>query len=282
MLNDLKGLLCLDMLFKISASEVALIWNIPCARRISLSGELFSKDPRTACPISQLTLKTGFRSEMSKFWWGNTIHLQRKTIQSQLKWMEWATRHPPNISRWKHELRYEGGIFSAVLNFPGDFPNNPPEMKLSPQWLRSWMLPSCHRYQLCRLLQIAAPRRVRFETEMWHPNIYPDGRVCISILHPPGTDRFNDQAKPWWEVSAGAARLTQVLICFPSGNRWRAVATYPGSSQHFDQCATLRCPLKLVDLKNVHLDSGYIIVDSSRFCFLRWLFHGLLMSAGCL
>ncbi|CAJ1343946.1 unnamed protein product [Effrenium voratum] len=28
---------------------------------------------------------------------------------------------------------------------------------------------------------------------MWHPNIYPDGRVCISILHPPGTDRFNDQ-----------------------------------------------------------------------------------------
>lgn len=56
---------------------------------------------------------------------------------------------------------YEGGIFTAILKFPPDFPNNPPEMK--------------------------------FETEMWHPNIYPDGRVCISILHPPGTDRFNDQ-----------------------------------------------------------------------------------------
>lgn len=42
---------------------------------------------------------------------------------------------------------------------------------------------------------IAELCRVRFETEMWHPNIYPDGRVCISILHPPGTDRFNDQAK---------------------------------------------------------------------------------------
>ena len=123
---------------------------------------------------------------------------------------------------------------------------------------------------------IAAFCRVRFETEMWHPNIYPDGRVCISSLYPPGADRFNDQAKPWWEVSAGAARLTQVSICFPSGNRWWAVATYPGSSQHFDQCATLRCPLKLAELKNVHLDSGYMIVDSSRFCFLRWLFHGLV------
>jgi len=56
---------------------------------------------------------------------------------------------------------YEGGLFSALLVFPQDFPNNPPEM--------------------------------RFETKLWHPNIYPDGRVCISILHPPGTDRFNDQ-----------------------------------------------------------------------------------------
>ncbi|CAE7553370.1 UBC7 [Symbiodinium sp. CCMP2456] len=36
-------------------------------------------------------------------------------------------------------------------------------------------------------------RMSRFETEMWHPNIFADGRVCISILHPPGTDRFNDQ-----------------------------------------------------------------------------------------
>uniref|UniRef100_A0A804QLT6 UBC core domain-containing protein n=1 Tax=Zea mays TaxID=4577 RepID=A0A804QLT6_MAIZE len=23
---------------------------------------------------------------------------------------------------------------------------------------------------------------------MWHPNVYPDGRVCISILHPPSED----------------------------------------------------------------------------------------------
>lgn len=59
------------------------------------------------------------------------------------------------------ESLYEGGIFTAVLNFPQDFPNNPPDMV--------------------------------FETEFWHPNIYPDGRVCISILHPPGTDRFNEQ-----------------------------------------------------------------------------------------
>ena len=34
-----------------------------------------------------------------------------------------------------------------------------------------------------------------FITKMWHPNIYPDGNVCISILHPPGEDEFNSQEK---------------------------------------------------------------------------------------
>ena len=28
---------------------------------------------------------------------------------------------------------------------------------------------------------------------MWHPNVYKDGRVCISILHPPEMDALNEQ-----------------------------------------------------------------------------------------
>ena len=54
---------------------------------------------------------------------------------------------------------YEGGYFKTQLKFPDDYPNNPPDM--------------------------------RFISKMWHPNIYTDGRVCISILHPPGTDAMN-------------------------------------------------------------------------------------------
>eukprot|EP00403_Amphidinium_massartii_P019886 CAMPEP_0178431726 /NCGR_PEP_ID=MMETSP0689_2-20121128/32009_1 /TAXON_ID=160604 /ORGANISM="Amphidinium massartii, Strain CS-259" /LENGTH=166 /DNA_ID=CAMNT_0020053673 /DNA_START=69 /DNA_END=569 /DNA_ORIENTATION=- len=77
---------------------------------------------------------------------------------------------------------YEGGIFTAILNFPSDFPNNPPEMK--------------------------------FETEMWHPNIYPDGRVCISILHPPGVDRFNEQetADERWRPILGVQAILMSVI----------------------------------------------------------------------
>ena len=31
-----------------------------------------------------------------------------------------------------------------------------------------------------------------FKSQIWHPNVYEDGKVCISILHPPGEDRFNE------------------------------------------------------------------------------------------
>ena len=40
------------------------------------------------------------------------------------------------------------------MTFPQDYPNKPPDVK--------------------------------FKSEIWHPNVYPDGRVCISILHDAG------------------------------------------------------------------------------------------------
>merc|ERR1712107_840524 len=36
-------------------------------------------------------------------------------------------------------------------------------------------------------------------TEMWHPNIDKEGKVCISILHEPGDDRFGyEKASERW------------------------------------------------------------------------------------
>ncbi|KAL3866377.1 hypothetical protein ACJMK2_043680 [Sinanodonta woodiana] len=51
---------------------------------------------------------------------------------------------------------YEGGYFKAHMKFPHDYPYSPPT--------------------------------VRFLTRMWHPNVYENGDVCISILHPPVDD----------------------------------------------------------------------------------------------
>jgi len=51
---------------------------------------------------------------------------------------------------------YEGGYFKALLRFPSDYPYSPPSM--------------------------------RFLTKFWHPNVYENGDLCISILHPPIDD----------------------------------------------------------------------------------------------
>ena len=77
---------------------------------------------------------------------------------------------------------YEGGFFKAILTFPEDFPQNPPEM--------------------------------RFITEMFHPNIYKDGKVCISILHSPGVDAFNTQekAEERWRPSLGVEQILLSVI----------------------------------------------------------------------
>jgi len=53
---------------------------------------------------------------------------------------------------------YEGGCFKSHLTFPKDYPNRPPKLK--------------------------------FISDIWHPNIEESGDVCISILHDPGEDKY--------------------------------------------------------------------------------------------
>ncbi|XP_017557772.1 cell division cycle 34 homolog (S. cerevisiae) a [Pygocentrus nattereri] len=69
--------------------------------------------------------------------------------ESDLYNWEVAIFGPPNT-------HYEGGYFKARIKFPIDYPYSPPSF--------------------------------RFLTKMWHPNIYENGDVCISILHPPVDD----------------------------------------------------------------------------------------------
>merc|ERR1719454_2775115 len=75
-----------------------------------------------------------------------------------------------NIYEWEvimegpEDTPYEGGWFKAALVFPKEFPNKPPKMS--------------------------------FLTKgFWHPNVYEDGRVCISILHEAKMDEFNPQER---------------------------------------------------------------------------------------
>ncbi|KAF9054277.1 ubiquitin-conjugating enzyme/RWD-like protein [Panaeolus papilionaceus] len=103
----------------------------------------------------------------------NTLLLRRQLAE--------LTKHPvegfsaglvddDNFYEWEIMIIGEGGFFKARLSFPPEFPLLPPKM--------------------------------RFITPMWHPNIYPDGTVCVSILHAPGDDQYGyeDAGERWMPV----------------------------------------------------------------------------------
>ncbi|TGZ58781.1 hypothetical protein CRM22_009446 [Opisthorchis felineus] len=76
---------------------------------------------------------------------------------------------------------YEGGYFKARLFFPPDYPYSPPSMQ--------------------------------FLTKMFHPNIYADGEVCISILHSPGEDPQSDElASERWNPTQNVRTILLSVI----------------------------------------------------------------------
>lgn len=82
---------------------------------------------------------------------------------------------------------YEGGIFKSEMTFPDDYPNSPPKLKVLSQF--------------------------------WHPNVYPDGNVCISILHTP--DPMNPQEsadETWRPIHTGESVLVSVLSMLSDPN----------------------------------------------------------------
>ena len=58
------------------------------------------------------------------------VHLFKPDLLGSASLLVLENRFPPSSAR------YEGGIFTAILKFPPDFPNNPPEMRLgaSKRW----------------------------------------------------------------------------------------------------------------------------------------------------
>lgn len=54
----------------------------------------------------------------------------------------------------------------------------------------------------------------------FHPNIYPSGDLCISILHPPGRDEngYEDESERWSPVQTPETILISVISLFNDPN----------------------------------------------------------------
>ncbi|KAF9398602.1 Ubiquitin-conjugating enzyme E2 15 [Mortierella sp. AD011] len=99
-----------------------------------------------------------------------------------------------NVFEWEilimglEDTLYEGGFFKAIMTFPPDYPVMPPKLK--------------------------------FISDMYHPNIYPNGDVCISILHPPGEDKYGYEkaSERWSPVHTVETILVSVISMLSSPN----------------------------------------------------------------
>jgi len=83
---------------------------------------------------------------------------------------------------------FEGGVFVAKLTFPSDYPLSPFKMK--------------------------------FDPPLFHPNIYADGNVCISILHSPGDDPhgYELSSERWSPVQSVEKVLLSVISMLSEPN----------------------------------------------------------------
>ncbi|XP_010520281.1 PREDICTED: ubiquitin-conjugating enzyme E2 7-like [Tarenaya hassleriana] len=99
-----------------------------------------------------------------------------------------------NIFEWSVKIigppdtLYEGGFFSAIMTFPQNYPIYPPTM--------------------------------RFTSEIWHPNVYTDGLVCISILNPPGEDPsgYELAGERWMPVHTVESIVLSIISMLSSPN----------------------------------------------------------------
>lgn len=76
---------------------------------------------------------------------------------------------------------YHGGYFKGKMTFPTNYPYSPPTFQ--------------------------------FDRPLFHPNIYPDGKLCISILHAPGDDEMSGElaTERWTPIQKVESVLLSII-----------------------------------------------------------------------
>jgi len=112
---------------------------------------------------------------------------EMKTLRKE-KWIRFEDDELENILRWRFALMvinsdsaFNGGYFRAEMRFTDEYPYQPPKF--------------------------------RFLIPITHPNIYPDGQLCISILHKPGEDLMSgEEASERWSPLQGAESVLRSVL----------------------------------------------------------------------
>lgn len=129
---------------------------------------------------------------------------------------------------------FAGGVFKAQMTFPEDYPNAPPKLK--------------------------------FTSDFWHPNVYADGRVCISILHTP--DPTNPQESPdevWRPIQTVESILVSVISMLSDPN-FSSPANVDASVEWRKDPASYKARLqKLVDKSKKELPADFEMPKPKKY-----------------
>ncbi|KAL9651497.1 hypothetical protein ABK040_001443 [Willaertia magna] len=130
---------------------------------------------------------------------------------------------------------YEGAIYQAKLSFPEDYPFSPPKLQ--------------------------------FTSDFWHPNIYDDGRVCISILHPPGEDEMSgESAAERWNPTQTPETILLSVISLLSDPNFSSPANVDASvmwrkdRKRFEE----KCK-QLAEKANKELPAGFVMPEPFKY-----------------
>lgn len=116
-----------------------------------------------------------------------------------------------NLLQWRFALMvinpdsaFNGGYLRAEMTFTEDYPYQPP--------------------------------RFRFLIPIYHPNIYPDGQLCISILHRPGEDLMSgEEASERWSPLQGAESVLRSVLLLLDDPEINSPANVDASVLYRDQ-----------------------------------------------
>ncbi|KAF0979610.1 hypothetical protein FDP41_001278 [Naegleria fowleri] len=115
-----------------------------------------------------------------------------------------------DVYKWRYYIKgptdtpYENGIYQGTIDFPEDYPFSPPTLT--------------------------------FTSEFWHPNVYTDGKVCISILHPPGEDEMSgERPEERWNPTQTPETILLSVISMLSDPNFSSPANVDASRKKANQ-----------------------------------------------
>ncbi|KAI0849952.1 ubiquitin-conjugating enzyme/RWD-like protein [Daldinia vernicosa] len=144
-----------------------------------------------------------------------------------------------NILRWRLGLivvnpdsAFNGGYFKAEMTFTEEYPYQPPTF--------------------------------RFLIPIYHPNIYPDGKLCISILHTPGEDIMSgEQASERWSPLQGVESVLRSVLLLLDDPEINSPANVDASVTYRDNRATYnRKAREIVDKSKSDIPSDFVMPTS--------------------